>query len=519
MEFKLEYLVNDELKTLYLTRDIITAGKLAENDLFLDDKTISRRHCRFERTRTGYRLVDLDSTNGSYVNGQRINEKELQEGDNIALGRTILKFLSVSPKENFFDVDDQKISVVIPLSEGIKVKTKPDLEREELNFLTALTELGKTLIASSSLEHSFEKIGALIFKYINLKRLFIFSYDEKQEDLHLIHSQTQKGKRVEKVNISKTIAMKSIREKVAILSSNTRDDARFDGSESIILYGITSAMSIPIWTKNSIYGLIYADTTHFEEMFAERDLEIMSIIANFTGLSIEGMNSLNKLNREKKIRARLERYLSPSIVSKIMESQDDISNEFLDYKESDASVMFLDIVGFTPKAENMKPVETGIFLNNFFTEMTEIIFKYRGTLDKYLGDGIMAVFGVPFPIENHSELSILTALDMQKKLKEINESSKDHQKISVRIGINSGKLIAGDFGSPKRFDYTVLGNTVNIASRLESSVAGPDEIVVTEAVYQKTKNIFDFENIGDRKLYGIKKPVKIFKVIGEKGKK
>jgi adenylate cyclase len=519
MEFKLEYLLNEEIKILYLTKDTLTAGKLPENDLLLDDKTISRRHCRFEKTKSGYKLVDLNSTNGSYVNGQRINEKELQEGDNIALGRTILKFLAVSPKENFYDVDDQKISVVIPLSEDLKVKTKPDLEKGELNFLTALTELGKKLIASSSLEDSFEKIGGLIFEHINLKRLFIFSYDEKQEDLHLIHSQSQKGKRVDKVNISKTIAMKSIKEKVAILSSNTRDDARFDGAESIILYGITSAMSIPIWTKNSIYGLIYADTTHFEEMFSERDLEIMSIIANFTGLSIEGINSLNKLNREKKIRSRLERYLSPSIVSKIMESQDDISNEFLDYKESEASVLFVDIVGFTPKAENMKPVETGIFLNNFFTEMTEIIFRYRGTLDKYLGDGIMAVFGVPFPIENHSELSILTALDMLKKLEELNAGSSESQKIKIRIGINSGKLIAGDFGSPKRFDYTVLGNTVNIASRLESSVAGPDEIVVTEAVYQKTKNIFDFENFGEKKLTGIKKPVKTFKVIGKKVKK
>ena len=402
--------------------------------------------------------------------------------------------------------------------DGSGPREEPDLESQELNFLTSLTELGKNLIASSSLEDSFEKIGKLIFEYINLKRLFIFSFDEQQDELHLIHSQTKKGKGVTKVNISKTIAMKAIKEKVAILSSNTRDDSRFDGAESIILYGITSAISIPIWTKSSIYGLIYADTTHFEEMFCEKDLEILSIIANFTGLSIEGINSLNKLNREKKIRSRLERYLSPSVVSKIMESQDDISNEFLDYKESDASVLFLDIVGFTPKAENMKPVETGIFLNNFFTEMTEIIFKHNGTLDKYLGDGIMAVFGVPFPIENHTELSILTALEMQAKLKDMNAEIPEDKKISIRIGIHTGKLIAGDFGSPKRFDYTVLGNTVNIASRLESAIAGPDEILISEAVYNRTRSLFEFKNLGEKKLYGIKRPIKAYKVIKKREK-
>jgi len=518
MEYKLEYLVKDEITSYYLSRAEVTAGKAPGNDLQLDDKTISRKHCKFVRQGDTYKLVDLGSTNGSYVNGQRIEEKVLEEGDNIAIGRTILKFLSVPHRENFYDVDDQKISMVIPLSEDIKVETETDLKTQNLDFLTSLTELGKSLIASSSLENSLDKIGTLIFDHINLKRLFIFSWDDKQEQLHLIHSQTSKGKGVKKVNISKTIAMKAIREKVAILSSNTRDDSRFDGAESIILYGITSAMSIPIWTKNSIYGLIYADTTHFEEAFGEKDLEILSIIANFTGLAVEGINSLNKLNREKKLRARLERYHSPAVVSKIMDVQDGISGEFMDYKEVEATVLFMDIVGFTARVENMKPVETGIFLNNFFTEMTEIIFKYNGTLDKFIGDAIMAVFGVPFPLENQTELSILTALDMVGKLRELNTNVPEKKKIQIRIGINTGKMIAGDFGSPKRLDYTVLGNTVNLASRLESTVAGPNEIVVSEAVRRQVEALFNFEFLGEKKVYGITKPVKAFKVIGRKKK-
>jgi len=516
MEFKLEYLINDDLNTLYLNKEVITAGKLPSNDLQLDDKTVSRKHCKFVKKNKSYEVVDLNSTNGIFVNGHRINQKTLEVGDNIAIGRTILKFLAIAKEESYFDVDDQKISMVIPLSEEYRVEAEEKIKTKGLSFLTSLTELGKNLIASSSLEDSLEKVGNLIFEYINLKKLFIFSYDDKQEELHLIHSQSKKGKEVKKVNISKTIAMKAIKEKVAILSSNTQDDSRFNGSESIILYGITSAISIPIWTKTSIYGLIYADTTHIEEMFGEKDLEILSIIANFTGLSIEGINSLNKLNREKKIRSRLERYLSPSVVSKIMESQDDLSSEFLDYKESEATVLFLDIVGFTPRAENMKPVETGIFLNNFFTEMTDIIFKYNGTLDKYIGDGIMAVFGVPFPVKNHCELAILTALDMQKKINEMNTGIPKNKEIKIRIGINTGKLISGDFGSPKRFDYTVLGNTVNIASRLESTVASADEIVVSENVYNCSKDIFEFSELGEKKIYGISKPMKAFKVTKKK---
>ena len=231
------------------------------------------------------------------------------------------------------------------------------------------------------------------------------------------------------------------------------------------------------------------------------------------------IKSLNNLNREKKIRSRLERYHSPAIVSKIMELQDSKTNDLAGYHESEASVLFMDIVGFTTRVENMKPMEIGVFLNNFFTEMTDIIFKNNGTLDKYIGDSIMAVFGVPFEQKDHTELSINTAIEMLKKLKKMNSSNPEKEKIEIRIGINSGKLISGDFGSPIRYDYTVIGNTVNIASRLESSVAKPGEIIVSEASMKQTKKKFNFKLLGEINLHGISKPMKAYSVLGKKKEK
>jgi adenylate cyclase len=191
----------------------------------------------------------------------------------------------------------------------------------------------------------------------------------------------------------------------------------------------------------------------------------------------------------------------------------------MSYKESEATVLFMDIVNFTSKAESMSPIEVSQFLNNIFTEMTDIIFKYNGTLDKYIGDAIMAVFGVPFKYDNHAEFSILAALDMQKKMEEINSNLPRKSKTRIRIGINSGKLISGDFGSPKRFDYTVLGNTVNIASRLESTAAKPDEIIISENTYNLTKNSFEFEYLGKKKMQGISNDIKSYKVIKKMGGK
>ena len=125
----------------------------------------------------------------------------------------------------------------------------------------------------------------------------------------------------------------------------------------------------------------------------------------------------------------------------------------------------------------------------------------------------MALFGVPFEIGNHAESAVQAALDMMAKLKEMNRNQPQKDRIEIRIGINTGKLISGDFGSPKRLDYTVIGNTVNVASRLESSVAGANEIVVSEAVYKLIKDVFEFEYLGGKKLQGMSNPVKTYKVI------
>jgi len=519
VEYKLEYIINGVLKVFELDKKFISVGKLEDNDLVLKDNAISRRHFSLIKNNNGYSIKDLGSTNGTLVNGTIIKEIALKINDEISAGRTHLKFLPVGKDISYNVVDDQKISMIIPLVDDLNSKKKEQIEKYDIGLFTSLTELGKELISSSSIETTFEKAGELIFSFINPMHLYIFSYDENEDDLHLKYSKNRKNKKVDKINISKTIAMKAINEKAAILSSNTMDDKRFDGAKSIILYGITSAFSIPIWTKDSIYGLIYVDTTQFDQQFKKEDLEVLSIIANFSGLSIESINRFNDLNKEKKVRARLERYHSPSVVSRILEVGDNNTQDLMDYKESVATVLFMDIVGFTTKVEHMNPVEVGIFLNNFFTVMTDIVFKYNGTLDKYIGDALMAVFGVPFENENHAKSAISAALEMRERLDYINENLSKKDKVRIRIGIHTGKLISGDFGSPKRLDYTVLGNNVNIASRLESSVAKKNEIVISHSTMKLTKGVFEIEELGKKKLHGISKMIKSYKVLSKSEEK
>lgn len=517
MDYKLEYLADDEVKVFYLAKDSVVIGKLPDNDIELKDNTVSRQHCRLQRTAKGFKLSDLNSTNGCYVNGRRVQAKTLEVGDKITIGRTTLSFLAREKREGYRDTDDQRISMMVPLEELLPADKRPRRRGGEPNFLASLTALGKSLIASQDIDESFHKLGELIFQFVRPEKIYIFYYDEKQNDVRLKYTYSKHGGAEDDVRISKTIALKAIHEKVAILSSNTRSDSRFDSSNSVIMYGITSAISVPIWTKECIYGLIYVDTSSVTQVFGQQDLEIMSVVANFAGFAIEGASSLEKLNRERRKRARLERYHSPAVIARLLEFQDSNTGELMPYRESEATVLFMDIVRFTSRAEAMTPIAVGMFLNNFFTEMTEIIFRHSGTLDKFIGDAVMAVFGVPLELPDHAERAIAAALEMLARLDELNRQESEENRVRVRVGIHTGKLISGDFGSPKRLEFTVLGNTVNIASRLESAVAGCDEIVVSEQTCQAAHGRFDFELLGEKKLTGISQPLHVYKVKGAKG--
>jgi len=251
VNYKIEYSVNETLKVYYLNKDEITVGRLSKNDIELKDDSVSRLHCKLVKFGESYRLMDLNSLNGIYVNGRRVHEKLLEEGDCIRVGRTLLEFLIVQKGESYYDINDQRVSIATTLGEREKqVKSKS----EELNLLSSLTNLGKSLITSENVEDCFRKMADFVFNFVKPEKVHVFRYDSKQNDLHLKYSRSRE--REEIARISKAIALKAIRERVAILSSNTRDDVRFGESQSVFMYGITSAISVPIWTKDAIYGLI-----------------------------------------------------------------------------------------------------------------------------------------------------------------------------------------------------------------------------------------------------------------------
>lgn len=199
------------------------------------------------------------------------------------------------------------------------------------------------------------------------------------------------------------------------------------------------------------------------------------------------MNSFNSMARgmlqKKQVEEAFSRHLSPNIAKEILNNLEEVK---LGGKHSFASVLFVDMVGFTSKSEAMTPEGVARLLNEFYTSITHSAHMYMGTIDKYIGDCAMVVFGVPTPDENHVFHAIAYAIFLQKLAQRINEIriSKGEFPIYLRIGVNAGDMLAGNMGSETHMQYTVVGDSVNLASRL-SSYAEKDQILITEEVYNE----------------------------------
>ncbi len=230
-----------------------------------------------------------------------------------------------------------------------------------------------------------------------------------------------------------------------------------------------------------------------------------------SAISFDNARSHEELSRRALERQALERFLNSSVVEKILENPDRIR---LGGESQTATVLFSDIRGFTHMAETLAPHMVVEQLNEYFTEMTELIFENGGTLDKYLGDGLMAVFGAPITHRDDSLRAVKTAVDMKLELQTLNRGweARGLPPFHIGIGIATGSVTAGNVGSLRRMDYTVIGDTVNVASRL-CSAAGSGQILISESTFKQTADRFPARKLDPLRVEGRKGELEVYQVI------
>ena len=270
---------------------------------------------------------------------------------------------------------------------------------------------------------------------------------------------------------------------------------------------VKSLICAPLKTQNSVMGVLNIST---EEPinYTAQDLKLLTALASQAASAIE--NALlheNKL-KEERIKTNLERYVSAQLVEAILEAKSDIS---LAPAKRNITILFSDIRNFTTKCEELAPEAIVEYLNEYFTHMVDVIFKHGGTVNKFVGDMIVAMFGAPSKLVNSEQRAIETAIEMQNRIKEI-PVPWIRQNFITGIGISCGEVVVGNVGSPQHMDYTAIGDKVNIASRLQSIAKG-EQILVNRRIYEETQNLFEFKEIGLVKVKGKKQPIEVFEVV------
>jgi adenylate cyclase len=512
----------------------LTVGRTEGNDLVLNHPSVSRRHARFDPRDEHWWIVDLKSTNGVKVNGNLVAEAQVNPGDRILIGSVQLE-LKRLPSVNFTGesmFDNPSGTVIRRISDfnsefGLDVGEldKPAAQRvpseapgmrevaaSREKVFQVLVQVAKVLLQSEDLESLLNTVMDIIFKYLPVERGLIILFDEDGEPVPKL-TRFIEGADGRDIPISRTILNMVAQQQVALMTSNALEDARLLGGKSIAIHGIRSAMCVPLWNKNHVIGAVQVDSPIHIGRFTEEDLDLITALANFAAVAIERAQLTERVEEERKIRARMERYHSPAVVDEIVRGS--IAADEEQIRIAEVSILFADISGFTTVSETKTPEEIAEFLSHFFSCAVESIFAYGGTLDKFIGDAVMAFFGAPIPQEDHADRAVLAGLMMQRL---VGEWNAEREKISlppvlIRVGINSGPAVVGNVGTEKRVDYTVLGSAVNIASRLESGVAKPGQTVISQNTLNRTIGSFQTEPLGEVALKGLQQTMPVYAVI------
>jgi adenylate cyclase len=494
----------------FLPNVACTIGRAPDNTVVLDDPRASRYHAHINPSDNGnFMIVDGAVINGQlrrsankvFINGEPRFEQQLKNGDRITIGASTLRF-EQPIEERTTDVryDDKPLghtqllisandvmSTVLRAKEEVSAPQPRDKVLEALqrkaNILSALYEMSKTLGSVFDLNAIFEKATDIIFRSTPADRVVaLLAEQDGSENLTPIAMRARDNKleaHARRLSIGRTITRKVMKDRVALLSQDAASDEQFAGVDSIVSQGVRSTICAPLVAETRVHGALYADRLDPFAAFKPDDLELISAVAAQTAIAVENARAHERLAREEVARANYSRFLPEVVVKQMLENPDSFK---LGGVSQTITILFADIRGFTRISEHAPPEKIVNLLNRYFTAMTEIIFAHGGTLDKYLGDGLMALFGAPTATPDDASNALNAAVAMQRRMLGINRELHDEgfPEIGVGMGLHTGEVVVGYIGSDRRSEYTAIGDTVNTSSRLESNALG-GEILLSDA--------------------------------------
>ncbi len=452
------------------------------------------------------KIVLIKKLGNILVNNKPILRKILEDGDQIVIGN-----------ENYLFMVEENL-------EQIKTNVSPpflflegDTDQESQNFIKSLMALNNFSQKISSILDFGTLLNVVIelaISIIKTEKGFILLYDNNLENLTIKST----------INLEKEIGEETRLEQ--IISSKVIESLKTE--KSIIINNISlneyptikNVIVARLKTHNSIIGYICLinkinhENISTKNSFSNHDKYLIESLSTQAAICIDNAHLYEKIKTETDLRNNLLRYLPRDIVSKVMDSKINLS---LIGEMQECSILFADICGFTSISEKLNPKEIVKLLNSYLTIMTKVIFSFNGSVDKFIGDGLMAVFGAPITNPNHALEATMAAVEMKNELESLKEKFfvefgiKD---FTIRIGINTGVAVYGNVGSPQRMDFTVIGDCVNVASRMEKS-APSGGILISQNTYNKVKEYVNAKECQAIIFKGKKEPIKVYEVLDQ----
>ncbi len=454
----------------------VVVGRAADATAVIADVTVSRRHAELTATDHGLTIRDLGSSNGTSINGARVTNGHVVPGDTVVFGKVAFQLLPNEATTTPADLPPEG-SIIRKVTLG----SDPDTGLESAQ-LRRILDLAKRLSGEIDPERLTAAIVDLTFDLLPVDRVSLLLVDEASGELIPASSKTRledgTGTRV-----PRSIAMRAVADKAPILTESAVDDDRFR-SGSVMLQSVRGAICTPLMaSKDQVLGVLYVDTLTATRPFREDEATMLFAFGGLAAVSLSKLAFAEVMRREAQVRANFERFFAPGVAARIAKEKGTIG---LAGERRPVTILFSDIRGFTAMAETMAPDALGALLTEYFSEMVDIVFDHGGTLDKFIGDAIMAVWGAPLASPDDADRALEAAVAMQRRMEQLNArwEGAGQPRWSIGIGINYGEVFAGYLGSERRLEYSVIGDPVNTASRLCDD-AEPGQIRLAEPFVQQ----------------------------------
>lgn len=381
-------------------------------------------------------------------------------------------------------------------------------ENTRLRTLLPLFKLGRKFLDASSVEQVYEELIEAVSKEIGAPIISLMIFNKDSGLLRIVASRGLKKEVVESFSVrpGEKISGKVFKDgKPVIFNKLTQKKTPF--SKMLKRKELAASISFPLCNRDNVFGVLNISETQNGVEYSQADIEMLSVISSQAVMALEKLEYIATHENSLRNRVLLEQYMAPEVVDLLINNKEDITEVGGIH---DITVLYADIRNFTLLVQHLDLAELRIFLNEFFDLFSDVVFSWKGTLDKFIGDAALVVFGAPMELQAPSVSAVFAARQILRNFdilrKEWSGNSSIFREVGLGVGISRGRMFLGNVGSRRRFDYTVIGADVNIAQRLASQ-AYSGQILITEAVKKDIEGILSVQKEPVRQLKGIEKRI------------